>query len=143
MDEMTPRTLIRAAVLHATDDVSADLERIVEAMLTAFSEHRDLLRWVFLGGESEHQYVHRLRGPADSTFGRVTEYFQTQLDAGRLRADAQASELALTLLGMVIGVAIIGPLHYHRALGDPERTSKVIVGLLLNDLRGGEPHWTR
>ncbi len=139
MQEMTPRSLIQDAVLHPTPDVTGDVERIAEVMARAFSEHRELLRLVFLGGEDERRYLEQLREPADSTFGRLVEYFRAQLDAGRLRTVAQPDELALALLGMVVAFTVIGPLHYRRADDDPPHVAGVIAELLLTDVRGGRP----
>lgn len=136
IDEMTPKTTVRALALHSTEDVAADLEKIVGAILSFFYPNRDLFRLVFMGSETERRYLESLRERSDSSLGRLTSYFQSQLDAGRLNAAGEPSELALALMGMVLAFAVFGPLHYGTALTDPERTGKLIVNLFLDDLRG-------
>jgi AcrR family transcriptional regulator len=135
LHEMTPRTFIREAWAHPTADVAGDLRRIVAAMMAGFSEHRDLLRWVLLGGEDEQRYLDRLREPADSTFSRLAGWFRTQIDAGRLQPVAAPEDIALALLGMVVAATIVGPLHYRWPPPDGDEGTRAVVDLLLHDLR--------
>lgn len=138
IDEMTPRTTVRALALHPTEEVTVDLERIVGAMLSFFFDNRDILRLVLLGSETERRYLERLREPSDSSLGRLTAYFDTQMAAGRLKRTGEPREVALALVGMVLAFAVIGPLHYGASLEHPERSGRLIVQLFLNDLRGVE-----
>jgi AcrR family transcriptional regulator len=137
MNEMTPHSLIRSAALHPTHDVAADLDRIVDVMVSALTEHRDLVRLMFLAGGDDRAYLDRLREPTDSTLARLTAFFQVHLDAGRLDTVAHADELAQALMGMVLFATAIGPTAYSSAETDPRRTSDVIVEVFLRDLRGG------
>ncbi|MEM7126833.1 MAG: helix-turn-helix domain-containing protein [Chloroflexota bacterium] len=134
-EEMTPRAAVRSRVLNPTADLSADLEALVSFMLPFFYENRDMLRMVLMGNETERYYFERLRDDSDSTLARLTEYFEHQLAAKRVRQVGNARELALALLGMILSFAVIGPLHYRIPLEDPEQHSKFIVRLFLNDLR--------
>lgn len=136
IDETTPRTTVRAVALHPTDDVEADLLTIVGATLRFFFDNRDLLRLVFMGSDTERRYLESLRERSDSTLGRLTDYFEAQRSSGRVKGDGEAAEMALALLGMVLAFAVIGPLHYATDLERPQRVSRLIVTLFLNDLRG-------
>ena len=135
IDEMTPRTAVRTLALHPSDNVTADLEKIVRIALPAFFENRDILRLVFMGSETERRYLESLRQGSDSTLGHLTDYFRVQLEAGRLKSVGKASELALALMGMMFTFAIVGPLHYGAKLEHPEHSSKLIVSLFLEQLR--------
>ncbi|MCG8348651.1 MAG: TetR/AcrR family transcriptional regulator [Chloroflexales bacterium] len=138
VEELSPRTAVRTLALQPSEDVAADLETIVSAVLPFFHENRDMLRLVFMGSETERRYLDSLRERSDSTLAHLTNYFSAQMVAGRLKKAGEASELALTLVGMALAFAVIGPLHYGMELDHPERSSKLIVSLFLNDLRGGQ-----
>ena len=139
IEEMTPRTTVRALALSPGEDVTADLEKFVGVVLPFFFDNRDLLRLALMGNETEQRYLQSLRERSDSMLGGyLTDYFRAQLAAGRLQSVGQASELALALMGLVFTFAIIAPLHYGIQLDHPERSSKLIVALFLNDLRGDQ-----
>lgn len=143
IEELTPKTTVRALALHPTEDVKADLEKIVEMALIACYENRDVLRLVLMGSEAERNYLERLRANSDSTLNYLSCYFQCQLDAGRLQGIGNPDDLALALMGMVLAFAIIGPLHYGVQLDCSERRSRFIVTLflhnLLNNLQEAQP----
>lgn len=134
--EMVPRRVIHTMTLHPTEDVAHDLEQIVEIMTTFFFDNRDVLRLVFLGGETERAYFKSLRQGSDSTLRLLANYFHSQMTARRLRNVGDPEELALALLGMMLAFAVIGPLHYGTKIDFPEQVSKFIVTIFLNDLRG-------
>ena len=140
--EQTPQATVRALTFHPTDDVSRDLNRIVGETLQFFFEQRDIIRLVFMGYEREHQYLNRLRSGSDTALGSLTAYFRSQQQAGRLRTERKADELALALIGMVMAFAVIGPLHYATTVDNYEQSADLIVDLFLNDLKShqkGQP----
>lgn len=137
VEEMTPKTAVRELALHPTADVAADLEKLIETLLSFFYANRDLFRLVFMGSEAERRYLKSLREHSDSSLGRLTRYFERQQVAGRLNTTVGANDLALALMGMVLAFAVFGPLHYHTTLEHPENSSTLIVKLFLSDLRGG------
>lgn len=133
--EMTPQRAVRELMLHPSDDIRADLEKIVGAVLPYLYDNRDIFRLVLMGNERDRRYLHSLRERSDSTQEGLRGYFARQLEAGRVRGWGTADELALALMGMVISFAVLGPLHHGRVLDDPEHTGTRIVHLFLNDLR--------
>jgi AcrR family transcriptional regulator len=136
IEEMVPRNAIHTRTLHATDDIEDDLEQIVEIITTFFFDNRDVLRLVILGGKTERVYFKVLRQGSDRTLDMLANYFRSQMDAGRLQNLGEPEELALALMGMMLAFAVIGPLHYGTEFDLPERISKFIVTIFMNDLRG-------
>lgn len=135
IDKMTPRTAVRELVMHPSDDVRADLEKIVDATLKFFHENRDVLRLVFMGSETERRYLDGLRARSDSSLSRLTDYFAAQHQAGRLAATATAEELALGLIGIMVAFAVFGPLHYGTTFRYDQQSVELIVDMFLTDLR--------
>ena len=136
IDTLTPRNQVREFALNPSDDITADLEKMVGAVLVFFFENRDIFKLVLVGTETEKQYLNSLRGRSDTSLERLTRYFAAQLKAGRVKKLAKADELALSLMGLVLSFAVIGPLHYDTELKNPEKTSKMLVDVFLTDLRG-------
>lgn len=134
--EMTPKRAVRELALHPSEDMVGDLEKLVGAVLPFFYENRNIFRIMLMGNERDRAYLQGLRKRSDSTQERLAEYFAAQLEAGRLKHVGEPDELALALMGMVIAYAVLGPLYHGRKLTNVERTSKLIVQLFLNDLRG-------
>lgn len=136
IEEMVPRTAVYTLALHPTEDVTHDLEEIVKSIMTFFFDNRDVLRLILMGSETERRYLKNLRQGSDTTLSLLANYFRSQLDAGRLQNVGDPGELALALMGMVLAFTIVGPLHYGTKLELPERSSRLIVTIFLNNLRG-------
>lgn len=105
--EMTPREAVRALALHPSDDVEADLEGIVDALVPFFHDHRDVLRLLLLGGEGECRYLETLRARSDSSMARLADFFAAQLAAGRLRSRGGPADLAQALVGLVVAFTVL------------------------------------
>ncbi|MEM7055379.1 MAG: TetR/AcrR family transcriptional regulator [Bacteroidota bacterium] len=137
IEEMTPRNTVRSIMMEPTGEVAADLEKIIYAMLIFFYENRDLVRLMLTEGEAERRYLDKLRTRSSSTLNSLTDYFQHQLDAGRIQSVGPASDIALALMGMMMAFAVVNPVYNYKELENPEQCSKLIVRLFLNDLRRG------
>lgn len=138
IEEMVPRSAVHTFTLHPTEDIAHDLEQILEIITTFFYDNRDVLRLVFMGGETERGYFKTLRQGSDTTLHLLTRYFRSQMDAGRLHDVGDPEELGLALMGMVLAFTIIGPLHYGTKAELPKHSSKIILTIFLNGLRGNQ-----
>lgn len=137
--KMVPRTAVQALALHPGQDVAHDLEEMIKSIMAFFFDNRDLLRLVLMGSEADRHTLESLRQGSDTTLSLLTNYFRSQLDAGRLQNVGKPGELALALMGMMLAFAVVGPLHYGTTPDLPEQSSKLIVTIFLNDLRGNQP----
>lgn len=137
--EMVPRAAVQSLVLHPSQDVVHDLEEMIKPIMTFFFDNRDILRFVFMGSEADRRTFESLRQGSDTTLSLLTDYFRSQLAAGRLQNVGEPGELALALMGMMLAFAVVGPLHYGTTPDLPERSSRLIVTIFLNDLRGNQP----
>ncbi len=115
-------------------DVASDLRELATILLRLIDENRAMLRLVLFSNESDRTYLQRMRSSTERTLARLTDYFAFQIAAGRLQAAGSAQDLGLTFMGMVMGHAIIGPLHYDIPLDDPARVSRLLVALFLHGL---------
>ena len=131
-EHISPVGAVYDVVVHASADVRADLAALLEAMVPFFYANRDLFRLVLAGNQADMEYLERLRTGADRMRDRLVEYFTLQIAAGRLRDTARPEELALALIGMLVGHLIIGPGKFELPLPTPERISGVIIDILLD-----------
>ncbi len=123
-------------MMNPTEDVAGDLRSIAQILLNFSYKNRDVLRLVMAGSEQDRRYLHELRQNTDSTIGRLSMYFETQIQAGRIQPAATGKELALALMGMVINFSVLGPLHHDVEFENADKTSDLIVNIFLNSLRG-------
>ncbi|HEY1016967.1 MAG TPA: TetR/AcrR family transcriptional regulator [Herpetosiphonaceae bacterium] len=131
ISELSPADQLREPLIHPSGDVRADLRRIAESVVPFFYQQRDLLRLMVGGSDADQAYLERLRAGAERTRDLLTGYFGAQQLAGRLRQDIAPAELAMALVGMVLGF-VVGPVRFGLAPPPPERISEVIAGLLLD-----------
>jgi AcrR family transcriptional regulator len=132
IERMTPRAAVNDGSLRPTDDVRADLETFLGAVMALFFDNRDIFRLALMGNRSDLQYLQGLRERSGSTLSRITDYFRVQIAAGRLEGSGGPEAMALALMGMVLSFSVFGPMNYGIALDDPERTSRLIVDLFLS-----------
>ncbi len=126
------------AMMNPTEDIAKDLRSIVQTLLDFSHKNRDVLRLVMAGSEKDRLYLNELRENTDSTMDRLSMYFETQIQAGRIQPLATGQELALALMGMVINYSVLGPLHSDIKFEDADKTSNLIVTSFLNSLRGSQ-----
>ena len=119
-------------MVHASADVRADLAALLGAIVPFFYSNRDLFRMVLAGNQAEMEYLERLRSGADRMRDRLVEYFAIQIGAGRLRDDARPEELALALIGLILGTILVGPGKFNLPLSAPERVSALIIDIFLD-----------
>ncbi len=136
-EEFTPRAAVRERALRPTADVAGDLEAILRLLLEFFSANGDLVRLALLGTEAERAYLRRLRAEAESTLGYLAAYFAHQIGSGRIKPAADPTELALAVVSLAFGFAVLGPLYSGIRPESSEAASR-IVRILLDGLLSPE-----
>ena len=135
MEEMTPRPIIRSLSDSIGDDIGTELTAVVAALVGFVHDLRDVLRIALLGDERDRQYMESLRQRSDSSFSWLVAYFERRQREGLVTSDVEAGDLALGLMGMVLGFGMIGPLQYGTRLGDPEKAALTIAEVFLNGVQ--------
>lgn len=109
IQRQTPRDKMPAFPPETKGDFGAELAVIVTHMLSFMSENKTLVRLIFSGNEGDRAYLKSLRDETNSTFVRLTEFFQRHQDAGHIAISANANLLTTNLFGMVHAHAVIAP----------------------------------
>ncbi len=139
IEAMVPRSAVLQLARNPGEDLANELQDMVEALLAFFHEHRDILRLVMLGSQSERRYLSAFRSGSETTLSMLTDYFRGQQEAGRIDATAGPQELSLALMGMVLAFAIVGPLHYGTTLADAALSAARITSIILGGHRREQP----
>jgi AcrR family transcriptional regulator len=134
VEEWTPQALFRELIFAPSDNVAADLTALAEAALINVYQHRDVLRVVLLGNETEQAYLKQIRGSSTRLRDLVVTYFETQQKAGRMVATAGPQDLALAFVGMLFGFAMLGPIQYGTRVNHPHETARLLTHLFLDQL---------
>jgi len=129
-ETFTPQRDLQETTLHSTGDVEADLVQIVAALLRFLQANRDIFRLSLMESRENQQLIASWPDTPKRTLYQLRDYFQQQMDAGRL-LPGNAQEMALALLGMMMAFGFFGPAFYDLPLDDPEKTAHVIVNLFL------------
>lgn len=132
IDEMTPRQVIRSLSDTVGEDIGTELHGVVSVLVAFVHDLRDVLRIALLGDARDREYMEGLRQRSDSSFGWLTTYFERRQSEGMITEAVEARDLALGLMGLVLGFAMIGPLHYGTAVADTEATAHVITEMFLS-----------
>lgn len=129
-ETFTPQQEIQDATLHSTSNVEADLVQIVASLLRFLHANQDIFRLSLMESRENQQLIASWRNTPKRTIYQLRDYFQQQIDAGRLPA-GNAQDMALALLGAMMAFGFLGPAFYDLPLDDPETTAHTIVRLFL------------
>lgn len=129
--KVSPRSHLTDLVLRPSGDLRADLVAIATVLLRFARTEGDLLRLMIGGSADDRALLSRLRQGNERSMQRLGAYLDRQIEAKGLRADVDASELALAFVGLVFGFALIGPRLYETEEPDEQLTAERVTDLFL------------
>jgi AcrR family transcriptional regulator len=117
---------------YASGDLKQDIYSFVESALKFLYEFHDLAP-IYLSGDIKTQELFTtLRGDQNRTLHNLSQYLQSQMDAGNI-PHRDAFDLATNLVGMLVGFAFIRP-SYSDDIPTPEQAAKIIVNTFLHGI---------
>ena len=134
--QQTPRDKMPAFPPESEGDFAAPLAILTTHMLRFMSEHKVLVRLIFSGNEDDRAYLKALRDDSNSTFVKLTAFFQMHQAAGRISARADAALLTTHLFGMIHAHAVIAPSEQPLDIAATSRS----ICQLFQSLAIGEHH---
>lgn len=121
---------------QTSGDLENDLRRFTTVVLKFMYENRDLASFYFSSNLQIQEIFVSLGGDQNRTLDIMSNYFDKQMQAGRIPAQ-NPCDLATALLGMIIGFAFIKPRHTGM-VDEPEKVAKLVTHLFLDDIRREE-----
>jgi AcrR family transcriptional regulator len=132
--ELEPRRAARELVLQAQGDMEEELIRFASSTLTFTYQHRDLSRLLFSGDEKTQRLLAPIRANQDRTLTRLTQYFEAQIQAGRIK-EQDSFDLSTAFVGLLLSFVLVKPAYVNAPPDDPERAARFIVRLFLDGAR--------
>lgn len=120
-------------------DFQAELLALTQTLLGSLTERRDIIMLLMSASEKRRSLMERLRVRPGRTQHHVEQFMGRLVAAGRL-ADVDARRASIAYMGLLVAFGVLGPMLGGLALGDREATSRFIVRVFLDGLRGdGDP----
>jgi AcrR family transcriptional regulator len=136
----SPRQLLRELVADEESDLEADLTLVAATMLQFIDENRGIVRVFVFENQGVRGATEKIRASQGRTLNVLAEYFAGHIALGTLQA-ADPFSLALSFVGMLIGVGLVGPHSYERPLIDATADAKFVTQIFL---RGAvQPHFQK
>lgn len=137
-EEESPHRLIREMNIEHSADIEANLIQIVKETLTFLQQNRSFLGMTFASSVEANDYLAQIRETPTRTLHRLAAFFETEIDAGRLKAQ-DPQNMAAALLGMTLSFGVIVPFYYEDV---PQQSlsekAQFIVDLFLDGVRGDD-----
>lgn len=103
----SPRATAAEQLAELDAPVAATLTAFVASVLRFVLEHPGLVQIALFDEGPSAQQLQRLRQGGRGTFARLVDYFEAQIQRGRLRP-AEPRQLAISFVGMVLGSSLLG-----------------------------------
>ena len=105
----TPRDKLPDFPPDVKGDFALELAAIVTHMLGFMHKNKTLVRLIFSGNEGDRAYLQALRDDTDSTFARLTAFFDRHQTAGHISSNIPPELLTTNLFGMIHAQAVLSP----------------------------------
>jgi AcrR family transcriptional regulator len=113
----SPRTVLRNLIADEESDLEADLVMLGSAMLEFIQENFGLIRVFIFEGQADEPAVAKIRASQGRTVNMLAEYLAYHMHMGRLKP-GDPFELALSFVGIILGLGVVGSYAYERPLAD-------------------------
>ena len=133
-DAFRPKQLMAEQAFTSTEDLAADLLPVVSGLVRFMQANSDIFQLTLASGNSELEVIQSLRSTPSRTLHRLTHIFAQPTVAQKL-APLDPQEMALSLLGMILGFSFIGPSLYDLPKADPDAVAQTIVRIFLDGVR--------
>jgi AcrR family transcriptional regulator len=132
-----PRQLLQSFTIGQPSDLEADLVTLAMTLLEFVDEHPAFFR-IMLFEKLGHELLReQLRATQGRTVSSLAEYLAAQMAAGNIE-QGDPFDLALAFIGMVFGLAFVGPYSYERPIKDREGVARLVARVFLHGV--AQPH---
>jgi AcrR family transcriptional regulator len=135
----SPRYLLRTFTASPQSDLEADLTLLATTMLEFVGENYGLIQLILVdsrqGGETLLEPIRTAQG---RTVTMLASYFKDHMALGNLKQNDPFA-LALSFVGMLLGLALVGPHAYDHPMSDITATARLVVHTFLFGATETEP----
>jgi AcrR family transcriptional regulator len=138
MQAESPRHVLRSLVADAESDLEADLKPVAKSMLEFMRDNRGLIRVFAFENAGSETFVQRIRATQGRTINILADYLRGHMEMGHL-LPADPFQLALSFIGILLGLGLIGPHSYERPITDAAATAHFATQLFLHGVAQSQP----
>jgi AcrR family transcriptional regulator len=138
MQSESPRQVLRSLVADGESDLEADLHLVARTMLQFMHENPGLLHIFAFETQSSEPFLERIRATQGRTINSLAEYLAGHMEMGNLQR-CDPFTLALSFIGMIVGLGLIGPRSYNRPVLDQAATAHFVTQLFLHGIAQTHP----
>ncbi|MCP4318769.1 MAG: TetR family transcriptional regulator [Hyphomicrobiales bacterium] len=131
---MAPKPVVRQTSEHREPDFDRDLRQMIEIGLRFGQQNQEIARIIFSMKPAERKYLEAQRHDSATSFSRFVRYLRRYQEAGVLRDDVSADDLAMNLNGLLLQYSAFGPAYLDRQL-DFERDTNAILKMFMQSAR--------
>ena len=130
VNQLHPRLDIQSIL--STQDISLerDLRKVTSIALQFFSDNMELAKILYSLQTAEREYLVRIRKKSPSTLIHITRYLERHQNAGTLRRDISAVDLAIIFNGLLMQFSLFAPAQIKRRL-DVKKDTEIVLKMFL------------
>ena len=129
----SPRLLLRSLVANAESDLEADLILLAKTMLEFMRDNQGLVSTFAFENRGSEAHIAKIRASQGRTIYMLTDYLAGHMALGNLQ-QGDAFALALSFMGILIGVGLVGPKSYDRPVTDLDAVARNVTQLFLHGI---------
>lgn len=129
----SPRQLLRSLVANAESDLAADLILLAKTMLEFMRDNQGLVSTFAFENQGSEAHIAKIRASQGRTIYMLTDYLAGHMALGNLH-QGDAFALALSFMGILIGVGLVGPKSYDRPITDLDAVAHNVTQLFLHGI---------
>jgi AcrR family transcriptional regulator len=131
----SPRQLLRSLVASAESDLETDLNLVATSMLEFVQNNLGLIHLFVFESQGNEAFLENLRATQGRTINMLSSYLAAHINMGNLPPSDPFS-LALSFIGILLGLGVIGPHSYRRPVTDIATTARFATQLFLHGAKG-------
>jgi AcrR family transcriptional regulator len=134
----SPRHLIRSFTADEHSDLEADLVLLATTTLEFIHDNQGLARIVLFESQGAEVMLEQIRATQGRTVTTLAKYLADHMILGNLK-QSDSFALALSFIGMLIGLAFVGPHSYDRPITDPKSVAQFVTQIFLYGMAQEHP----
>jgi AcrR family transcriptional regulator len=134
----TPRHLIRGFTVNEESDLETDMTLIATTLLEFIHDNQGLARIILFESQGGEAILERVRASQGRTVTALAKFLEDHMALGHLQ-ESDPFDLALSFIGMLLGLAFIGPHSYDRPFTDPKQFAQLATRIFLHGMAQAQP----
>ncbi len=134
----SPRHLLRTFTANEQSDLETDLSQLAKTMLEFIQDNQALARIMLFETQGGEAILEKVRATQGRTVSSLANYLADHMTMGNLKP-GDPFAMALSFIGMLLGLAFVGPHSYNHPITDFDATAEFVTGIFLQGVAQTDP----